>query len=379
MLFSTALDSPSDVPLSVLTDHSFGVQSLAFSNDSKWLCSLGNSFDGFLLLYTVNPKKGSIKLHSSNKCSNVSNIAWMGQSVITIGARHVKVWRVDKMQTVSPSKGPFDLASSSAALPGSPGPKTFSGRNCLLGSLLDATFTCITPITDSKAILCTAQGDICLLDDSDKSQKLEKVAQMAFSIQCAYYDETRRLVWVGGKDQKTKALSLESLTSLNGLSDSLAQSPDSSPTAVSNLADTRSVLAMGSVRGCIVTSDSERNVRITQVERAREVYYLGDDKKHLPAHESAVLGVCELQNRPNFGGQDFLTYSARGTVLFWLIDGTCCSRIDIRLDQTQGADVGDMNELKVVVVSDLDESLYSGDKRGVLRCVCLKLLSLGSC
>ena len=75
LIFSTA--SPSDVPLSILSDHSFGVSSVTFSDDSRWLCTLGNSHDGFILIYSINAKTGSARLHSSNKCSNVSRVTWM--------------------------------------------------------------------------------------------------------------------------------------------------------------------------------------------------------------------------------------------------------------------------------------------------------------
>ena len=291
----------------------------------------------------------------------------MGNSVVTAGARHVKVWRVEKAPVTSPSKGLLDVATSTAAPSGSPGPKTFSGRNCLLGSLLDATFTCIAPITDSKAILCTSQGDVCLLDDSDKSQRLERKANVEFGIQCAFFEEDRGVVWVAGRDQKSRALSVESLISSDGLPDSQAPSSELVPPVGSGLAEIPRVLAIGSVCGCIVTADSERNVRITRVVKDGEAHLLGANDKHLPAHESAVLGVCELPEISKFNAAKFLTYSAKGTVLFWLLDGTCSSRIDVRLDQKEGAEPGDMNELKVMMASSFDELLFSGDKRGILR------------
>ena len=291
----------------------------------------------------------------------------MGNSVVTVGARHVKVWRVEKVQTVSPSKGPLDAANSATAVVGSPNPKTFSGRNCLLGSLLDATFTCIAPISELKAILCTSQGDVCLLDDSDKTQSLEKVAQTDFGIQCAYFDEARQLVWVAGKNQKTKAFSIDRLTSSKKYNDGLDSPDDRSSPTTCDTQHAASVLAIGCVADCIITSDTERHVRITEVEKDKGNFCVGTDTKHLPAHESAVLGICELQRKPSLHEPDFLTYSARGTVLFWRLDGTCTSRMDISLDQMQGTEVADRNELRVVVESASDEMLYSGDKDGVLR------------
>ena len=293
----------------------------------------------------------------------------MGNNVVTVGARHVKVWRVEQAQSASQPKGRLDLESSAAATPGSPGggPKTFGGRNCLLGSLLDATFTCATAVSHCKAILCTSQGDVCLLDDSDKSQTLDRVAKVNFGVQCVYLDESRGLVWVGGKDQTTKAFTLESLTSPASLPESPKPLSGASSPSVSISPKLSHVLALGAVRERIVSSDSERNVRIRDVEVGPKAYCLGADSKHLPAHDSAVLGVCELLYRSGSDNADFLTYSASGTVLFWLLDGMCISKMDIKLDQLQCADPGDLNELKVLVASSLDGSLFSGDKRGVLR------------
>ena len=43
----------------MLTEHSnFGIRSVAFSPDSRWLCSLGNINDGFIFLWSIS-KNGS--------------------------------------------------------------------------------------------------------------------------------------------------------------------------------------------------------------------------------------------------------------------------------------------------------------------------------
>ena len=66
--------------MTILSDHSFGVSSIAFSQDSQWLCTLGNEYDGFIFIYTINVKTGTAKLHSSNKCSNVRRVTWVRRS-----------------------------------------------------------------------------------------------------------------------------------------------------------------------------------------------------------------------------------------------------------------------------------------------------------
>lgn len=153
-IFSLADDAPLDTPLTTLNEHSnFGIRSVAFSADSRWLCSLGNINDGFIFLWSIS-KNGSARLHASNKCvSSVQEIAWMGTSVISVGTRHVKVWRHDP-EPASPTKGRSELIKGYEIPPASPVPKAFSGRNCILGSLIDAVFTSVVAISQSKAILC---------------------------------------------------------------------------------------------------------------------------------------------------------------------------------------------------------------------------------
>lgn len=366
MLFSTAPDAPSDVPLAVLTDHSYGVQSVAFSDDSRWLCSIGNTYDGFMLLYSINLKSGSARLHSSNKCSNVRTIAWMGNSVITVGTRHVKVWRVER-PLASPAKGRSDAVDITAGPPGSPAPRTFSGRNCLLGPLIDATFTCIEAVSDCKAILCTSQGEICLLDDSDKMQRLTKVAQVKFGIFCVYFNQRNNLIWFGGTERHMEAIPFETLVQPAASPLSPAPLPTPALASASYFGNGACVLAIGSVRDRIITCNSERIVDIRHIEETDGVPCLSADCKRLPAHESAVLGVCNLLYRPDDSGPSFLTFSAKGTVLLWLFDGTCAGRIEVPLEQRGYMEEDDENELKIMVASDFDGLLLSGDKLGVLR------------
>lgn len=84
LVFSTASDAPSDMPLTSLADHTFGVKCVAFSPDSQYLASLGSANDGFLYVWSINQRTGAATLHASNKCtSNINRIAWMGNNLIT--------------------------------------------------------------------------------------------------------------------------------------------------------------------------------------------------------------------------------------------------------------------------------------------------------
>lgn len=352
LIFSTASDSPSDVPLSILGDHSFGISSVAFSHDSRWLCTLGNNYDGFILIYSINAKTGSARLHSSNKCSNVHRVTWLGHSVVSIGIRHAKVWRI-----------PLELDNNGIGPHGSLTPKAFAGRNCVLGPLMDATFTSVAAISDCKAILCTAQGDICLLDDSHRTQRLERVAQVDFGILCVVFDHMYGLVWIGGRQGTMRSLHLDTL-----IKPTIPTVPHGTTLPFSSTSSDMvpDIMAIGLVRGRVITIDSHRIIEIqgaADTERASGV----SDSKRLPAHESAVLGVSSLLPKSRVDGPDFLTFSARGTVLFWLLDGTCTGSMKIPLEQPVYPEDGDTNDLKIVVPLGSDEHLLSGDKIGVLR------------
>ena len=348
--------------MSILSDHSFGISSVAFSDDSRWLCTLGNKYDGFILIYSVNAKNGSAKLHSSNKCSNVHRVIWMGQSVVSIGIRHAKVWRT--RTTVSLSKTRPELDSSDVGSSKSPTPKAFAGRNCLLGPLMNATFTSVAALSECRAIVCSAQGDICLLDDSYQTQRLERVAHVGFGILCVFFDHACSLVWIGGRGGTRMSMRLNTLikpTIPNVLPNTTLPSPltgsDMEP-------DT---LAIGFVRGRVISIDSHGIIEIRGSVDAELASITGSDSRRLPAHESAVVGVSDLLSKSRVDGPDFLTFSARGTVLFWLLNGACTGNMKIPLDQPVYPEDLDTNDLKVVISLESDELLLSGDKKGILR------------
>ena len=344
--------------MSILSDHSFGVSSIAFSPDSRWLCTLGNNYDGFILIYSINAKTGLAKLQSSNKCSNVHRVIWMGHSVVSIGVRHAKVWRIPPLKTG------LELDDNGIGPPGSPTPKAFAGRSCLLGPLMDTTFTSVVAISDCRAILCTAQGDVCLLDDSQRTQRLERVARVNFGILCVTLDQMYGLIWIGGREGSVRSLPLDTLIKPTMPTTPPTTTPPFSSTSSEVLPD---IMAIGLVRGRVITVDSHRVIEIREVADTERASGTGSDFKRLPAHESAVLGVSSLLPKSRVDGPDFLTFSARGTVLFWSLDGQCTGSMKIPLDQPTYPEDGDTNDLKIVVPLGSGERLLSGDKMGVLR------------
>ena len=355
-MFSVAPDALTDLPLSVLTDHSFGVQSIAFSPDSKWLCTLGNTYDGFLLLYSVNPRNGVTKLHSSNKCSNVSSIIWMGDALVSYGVRHVKVWRIEKAASPKKTRLGADLA---IVPPSSPAPKTFSGRNCILGRLIDATFTSAVAITNQELILATSRGEVCFLDDKTGCQRLECVAQVSFTINCVYHDPGTDNLWVAGGAGGIQSFSLKRLRS---------QQPCNDPPDVGGDGTEKvRFIALGGVCDRLVTMNSEHVIEIKSESNPQDPNASMTTLKILSAHESRVLGVCLLDDWDESDENVFLTYSAQGIGLVWRLDGSCIAKIRVPLD-VPISNIGlDENELKVLMTLDTKKLLLAGDKLGIVQ------------
>ena len=265
----------------------------------------------------------------------------------------------------SPSKKRFDSENSFDGGSGSAAPKTLSGRNCLLGPLIDANFSCVVAISDCKAIICTDKGDICLLNDTDRNQRVDRIAKTGSGISCVTIDKANKSLWMGGTLGKLWRLPLDHLTCAEVASDEPL-----SPTNLTSLPSLDSDqfsdnIAIASLRGHIVTVGSDHTIGIKEAIDCQGGNFIAT-KKRIPAHDSAVLGVCTLHQSNEYDA-DFLTWSVRGTVIFWLFDGTCKGKLEVPLDQQDNAEDGDINELRVVRASDFNRFFISGDKFGVLR------------
>ncbi|KAG7125259.1 WD repeat-containing protein 62 like [Verticillium longisporum] len=207
-------DSSSDVPLVSISEHGFGVKAVAWSADTRWLASLGAANDGFLYLWKIDPRTGAAKLHQQNRCtSNIRGMVWMGNSLVTLGVRHIKVWKVDEGSSVSPTKQKFSGEGSTAS-PSSR--RTLPGRNVLLGPLLEETFTCAAVVDDNKIIICSEGGDVCIVDDDGKQMKLMGCVNLGFPIRSITIRHAT--AYIGGKAGQFATLSVRSV--LDCLTDS---------------------------------------------------------------------------------------------------------------------------------------------------------------
>lgn len=386
LIFSTAKDSPPDVPLTVMTEHSFGVRALAFSSNSQYLATLGDMNDGFLFVWSVSLKTAAAKLHSTNKCTAlVRDMCWMGQTLITygqlhlplrsilhaidtnscsrVGLRHVKVWRLPEARPVSPSKPRLTIDGTTNF--SSPGPKALTGRNCLLGSLGDCTFTCVASISDFEALLGTDTGALCLLDDHEGCQMLSLIEYVDFSITSMAVDPEEGCVWLGGRGHRIRRLTF------GYLRDSVASTPSPTNSSSSSRSErTRckgpAIACMGFLSTHLATIDAKRAIHIYPVEAPglRPEKELGTIS--MPAHRDPVLGVGSLQPTKELDAA-FFTWSSSGVVNFWDLRGRCTESRSVELEQVPGQDDDLANELKIVRTQQALGFFVSGDRMGVLR------------
>lgn len=357
LIFSTAKDASPEIPLSILTEHTVGVRSVSFSPNSQYLATLGEVNDGFLFVWAVSLKTGSARLHSTNKCINiVRHMGWTGQSLVTVGVRHVKVWRLPETRPVSPSKSRLnaDPAIGSPSL----APKALSGRNCLLGSFGTCVFTCVAGISDSEAVVGTEDGALCLLDDSEVSPKLSLIKYVGFGISSLTIDPDHGYLWVGGREKRMQRFSLESLRPSSPISPG-----PSGRTSSSKKTKGPAITCMGSLGSHLVSVNSSKEIQIYRVES------ISNDCERalaIAAHRDAVLGISPLPDHNELQA-NFFTWSANGTVKFWDTAGRCKDSRTVTVEQPLGSDESLTNELKILRATEDLKLLVSGDKMGVLR------------
>ncbi|KAI0392479.1 WD domain-containing protein [Xylariaceae sp. FL0594] len=346
--------SVADALLVSISEHAHGVRAVAWSPDSKYLASLGSVNDGFLYVWKIDPRTGAAKLFQRNRCTTyIKRMIWMGNNLITLGVRHVKIWRVDEAQAISPVKHKFigDINSTSSSR------KTLPGRNVLLGNMIEATFSCATAIDENRAIICSETGDVCLLDDTGKQMKLTHVVESGFVTTCVAIHNG--IVYVGGRSGGFATLDLASF--LNG-----------SPGCIRSITETQGnagVLALVFLEDKIVTVDVKRSIDIWNQDHISGTPQPGSVSIPIPGHGDAVLGVGSLAPSNEVGAQ-FYTWSPSGHVLLWHSDGTIISSFQMPLDESCFEDEPDLiNQLITVCATTDGKYFIAGDKLGFVKVI----------
>lgn len=370
LLFSTAEDASSEIPTSIVCDHTYGVRCVAFSPDMKYLATLGNFNDGFLFIWSLNQKTGQLTLHSANKCTTtVSDMTWCGNNLVTVGTRHVKLWHLTEPQKRSPVRQPRFRRSE--ILPSSPGPTPLSGRNCLLGSMVDSTFTSVLPIDATVFILGTETGHLCLVDTSQAILELKVLKKFDISItSIAYLEENQRLLLGTSlgllnedlndlrKNQSTK----EAKTSLGG-SQHKPHRVSAVRRSLGFLSPTsRHVTAVGTMKEQTVTLDSEGSLQIQQNQSDE-----GQEQPIFAAHNSIIQGVQSLPSQAGLG--DFFTWSKNAEIKFWDVKGNLLNRETLDLGQPEGDSGNFENELNRMLFAGQFSGFVAGDRFGMLKLI----------
>ncbi len=390
-------DTSSDTPLVSISEHSFGVAAVAWSADSRYLASLGAPNDGFLYLWKIDPRTGAAKLFQQNRCTSyVRGMIWLGSSsLVTFGVRHIKVWRIE--DNAGSSTSPTKLKYGSEGYASTPPPpyqqqkeqqqpqqrpqqRTLPGRNILLGSLLEATFSCAAALPDGRAVICSDAGDICLLESVNKQMKLTRVRDAGFPLTCVAARKDR--IYFGSKAGQSMTIQVDDLL-LEGRRIALQQlasapstpslslgSPSLSSRASFSAPATRAgLVAMGFLTGHVVTIDTRQSIDIF----AGDSHIPGEEPSPqtkripIPGHGEPILGIQAL-SVPNAANAAFFTWCSSGNILLWNMDGEVTSSFQVPIEQTPAGDELDpINRLSAVRATDGGRLFVTADRCGVLR------------
>jgi len=279
----------------------------------------------------------------------------MGNSVITVGTRHVKIWRVESNN----GDGSDDSG------PGSPYAQlqTLPGRNCVLGTLLERTFTTVLAIAEGRAIVCSDQGEVCFLDDTGITPQFRKMVEVGFAIFSAVVYSEEYLV-VGGGGGRVVTFDLKSL-----LTGTPAGTPVIEKDGEGHPGPPNEILGLATMNDLLITLDCRRRFHFLRLSAEGSNGFAVASAKRLPAHGTSVLGVQPLSSDAKVFGAAYLTWSAEGLVLFWDHEGVNVGDMQIAL---KGADTEDdvlLNELRIVRAIQDQGLIVSGDMHGWLRFV----------
>lgn len=378
LIYSTSTEAATELPLSIINEHSLGLKCVAFSPDSRYLATLGDSNDGFLFIWSVNSRSGVLQLLATNKCTtNVCHMAWCGQSLITVGTRHIKVWQMPWSERGSPRKSRLRNASEASPITW---PAPLSGRNCLLGELADVTFTCVASISDELAVVGNDIDALCLIDVSKNPADFKPLG----SVICpggivASRDEPQRLVWAGGGTE-TQTINLQDLlvqqqgqmtkhalsrcSRRETRSRAAAHSTLRRSLGLSQLSQT-GTLALSCVTKHNVLIDTDSNLFISSTATDNSI----SEPTQLCSHNEPVIrGVQQLPCNSGLGA--FLTWSKTGEVRFWGSDSELLRVEQIQLDDDSTLEDAVSNEL--IVLRLAGGTLLSGDRYGVVKVISCK-------
>ncbi|ODV78630.1 WD40 repeat-like protein, partial [Suhomyces tanzawaensis NRRL Y-17324] len=201
LIYSLAPDSSKN-PIILIYEHSFGINSVSFSPDSRYLCSLGFINDGFINVWKVNLTSAS--LHSSNKCSAPINLViWHENFIITMGLRLIKVWK-------------FDIPDQDSSAVSKP--SVLKGKNVLLGNLINSNFIHGSILNSDELLITTSTNNLLLLKLNYESLSLITLDTPQFTFSTVLVDYGSEIIWFSSEDQ-IKSLPISNLRASDRASD----------------------------------------------------------------------------------------------------------------------------------------------------------------
>ncbi|PHH73195.1 hypothetical protein CDD80_3988 [Ophiocordyceps camponoti-rufipedis] len=330
-------DASSDTPLVSISEHSFGVAAVAWSADSRYLASLGAANDGFLYIWKIDPRTGAAKLFQQNKCTSyVRSMVWRGHSLVTLGVRHVKVWKIED------------------GAPHVPVQKPLSGRNVVLGDLLETTFSCAA-VDGDRLIMCTETGDVCILDDDERQTKLVKVMGLDFPVTAINIH--RDVAYVAGRDGQFATLDVPAVFRGN------------SSCALTVSRTSAGVVALGCLDDdSLVTVDARQSIDLWAAHQTPGHGVDAVVRMPMPGHGESVAGVQALVRRPNSPSAAFVTWSYSGTFAFWDLEGRVKSTGQVAVDAVEpDGHVEFANQLTCARTTSDGQLLVTADRLGILK------------
>ncbi|CCG83103.1 WD repeat protein [Taphrina deformans PYCC 5710] len=169
-------------PSHIVKVHSYGVRHLEFSPASHFLVSIGYLHDGSIHVWDL--RSGIKKVATNRVTANVHRTIWVGNKILTIGTRHVRIWQWKVEPICKSRRSSLDAHKESAVV--------LDGRNLILGDHVHSDFIAACALDTRRALVTTSQA-VCFLDVDDK-RPLKELFKVDYNISSISRDNSTVLI-----------------------------------------------------------------------------------------------------------------------------------------------------------------------------------------